>query len=208
MTSPAGEDLGRTAGPGCRPVDTRALRQCLGHYATGVAVVTYDGEDGPRGTTINSFTSVSMDPPLVLVSLARQANAARLLPGRPFTVNVLSCSQLDVALQFAGRPQPDLRVPWSPDCAVPRLRRCVAWVQCEPWAVYDGGDHLLFLGRVTSYDQRRGEPLLFHHGQFRVAGMGVHDPPSVTQPGGRPIARWVGQAHQLCQVSEPGYLGT
>ena len=102
-------------------MDARMFRACLGQYATGVAVVTYEGEDGPRGATINSFTSVSMDPPLVLVSFARRTTTARLLPDRPFVVNVLSSNQLDVALQFAGRPQTGLRVPWSPGATVVTL---------------------------------------------------------------------------------------
>jgi flavin reductase (DIM6/NTAB) family NADH-FMN oxidoreductase RutF len=189
-----------------RPLDTRALRGCLGQYATGVAVVTYDGEDGPRGATINSFTSVSMDPPLVLVSFARATSAARLLGERPFVVNVLASAQLDVALQFAGRPQAGLQVPWSPAAEVPRLRGTVAWLQCEPWATYGGGDHLLFVGQVVRHDSRRGDPLLFHRGQFRMAGVAVYDLPRVVQLDGRPIAPWVGHAHRLHELSEPGYL--
>jgi flavin reductase like protein len=76
-----------------RKLDARAFRTCLGQYATGVAVVTYEGEDGPRGATINSFTSVSMDPPLVLVSFAHPTTTARLLVDRPFVVNVLSSNR-------------------------------------------------------------------------------------------------------------------
>jgi flavin reductase (DIM6/NTAB) family NADH-FMN oxidoreductase RutF len=132
-----------------RPLDARALRGCLGQFATGVAVVTYQGDDGPRGATINSFTSVSMDPPLVLVSFARHTTAARMLSDRPFVVNVLASNQLDIALQFAGRPQTGLDVPWSPTAEVPRLRGTVAWLQCTPWANHDGGDHLLFPGQVV-----------------------------------------------------------
>lgn len=194
--------------PAGRPLDVRSLRSCLGQYATGVAVVTYEGEDGPRGATINSFTSVSMDPALVLVSFARSTTAARLLDGRPFTVNVLAAGQLDVALRFAGRPNPDLQVPWSAGVDVPRLRGTVAWLECQPWATYDGGDHLLFLGRVVRHDSRRGEPLLFHRGQFRMVGVGVYDLPRVVQLDGRPIAPWVGHAHRLHEVAETGLLET
>lgn len=190
-----------------RPLDPRALRTCLGQYATGVAVVTYEGDDGPRGATINSFTAVSMDPPLVLVSFARHTTAARMLGTRPFVVNVLASTQLDVALQFAGRPQTGLDVPWSPTSEVPRLRGGVAWLQCRPWATYDGGDHLLFLGEVVHHDSRRGDPLLFHRGQFRMVGIGVYDLPRVVQLDGRPIAPWVGHApHRLHEISEAGLL--
>lgn len=187
-----------------RPPDIRALRTCLGQYATGVAVVTYDGDDGPRGATINSFTSVSMDPALVLVSFARSTTAARLLDGRPFTVNVLAANQLAVALRFAGRPKPEIEVPWATETAVPRLRGTVAWLECAPWATYDGGDHLLFLGQVGRHDSRRGEPLLFHRGQFRMVGVGIYDLPSVVQLDGRPVAPWVGHAHRIHEISETG----
>lgn len=197
------------SGEGSRPVDPRALRNCLGQYATGVAVVTYDGEGGPRGATINSFTSVSMQPPLVMVSFARSTNAARLLGDRPFVVNVLASTQLDVALQFAGRPQPGLQVPWSAAATeAPRLRGTVAWLQCRPWATYDGGDHLLFVGEVVRHDSRRGDPLLFHRGQFRMVGVGVYDLPRVVQLDGRPLAPWVGRAHRLHEISEAGLLDT
>lgn len=189
-----------------RQPDVKALRACLGHYATGVAVVTYEGADGPRGATINSFTSVSMEPPLVLASFARSTTAARLLGDRPFVVNVLSSAQLDLALQFAGRPQSGIDVPWVARADVPRLRGTVAWLQCRPWATYDGGDHLLFVGEVVRHDSRRGEPLLFHRGQFRMIGVGVYDLPRVVQLDGRPIAPWVGRAHLLHEISEPGFL--
>ncbi|MFV0459726.1 MAG: flavin reductase family protein [Actinomycetales bacterium] len=179
---------------------------CLGQYATGVAVVTYEGEEGPRGATINSFTSVSMDPPLVLVSFARSTTTARLLVDRPFTVNILSSTQLDVALQFAGRPQEGLTVPWSPTAPVPRLLGGVAWMQCRPWATYDGGDHVLFVGQVEHHDSRHGEPLVFHRGQFRMVGVGVYDLPRIVQLDGRPIAPWVGHAHRLHEISDAGLL--
>lgn len=189
-----------------RPLDTKALRGCLGEFATGVAVVTYESGHGPRGATINSFTSVSMDPPLILVSFARHTAAAKLLGNCPFVVNVLASTQLDLALQFAGRPRPGLEVPWSPSAAVPRLRGTAAWLECRPWATYDGGDHLLFVGRVVHHDSRKGDPLLFHRGQFRMAGVGVYDLPRVVQLDGRPIAPWVGQAHRVHEVSESGYI--
>lgn len=189
-----------------RPLDPRALRTCLAQYATGVAVVTYNSEDGPRGATINSFTSVSMEPPLVLASFARSTNAARLLENRPFVVNVLASNQLDVALQFAGKPREGLEVPWSPTATVPRLRGGVAWLECRPWATYDGGDHLLFVGEVVRHDSRRGDPLLFHRGQFRMVGVGVYDLPRVVQLDGRPVAPWVGHAHRMHEISEPGFL--
>ncbi len=87
------------------------LRFCLSRFVTGVAVVSYVADGEPRGVTVNSFTSVSMDPPLILVSLARTAKAACHLSEVPFTINVLKASQFDIAMQFAGRPRDGLRWP-------------------------------------------------------------------------------------------------
>lgn len=185
----------------------RELRRCLGQYATGVAVVTYDTDDGPRGATINSFTSISVDPPLVMVSFARHTNAARHLDHSPFVVNVLASSQLDVALQFAGKPQEGLQLRWCAEAAVSRLAGTVAWLECRPWAAYDGGDHVIYLGEVVRHGSHpHGEPLVFHRGQFRMVGIGVYDLPRVVQLDGRPVSPWVGHAHQLHELTEPGYL--
>src|ERR1700755_804066 len=97
-------------------IDSVEFRRALGHFATGVTVVTYapGGIDEFRGTTVNSFTSVSLQPPLVLVSLGRQTRAAAALrPGSPFAVNVLHHRQRELAMHFAGRPEPGTRVEWE-----------------------------------------------------------------------------------------------
>src|SRR5438876_1877045 len=93
-------------------LEPRHLRTCLSRFVTGVAVVSYRATDEVRGLTVNSFTSVSLDPPLILVSLARTAKAVQHLSQVPFTINVLKASQFDVALQFAGRPRAGMQVEW------------------------------------------------------------------------------------------------
>src|SRR3954470_21191032 len=80
----------------------RSLRSCLARFPTGGIVVTFDGPDGPRGITVNAFTSVSMEPPLVLVSVARRAWSHDALLGRSFCINVLAAEQEGIARQFAG----------------------------------------------------------------------------------------------------------
>lgn len=91
-------------------IDPRELRQCLGHFTTGVTVITCNGEDGePHGATVNAFTAVSLDPPLVLVSLDRRSRLCGLIDSRPFTVNVLESHQKDLALHFAGKPSQHAR---------------------------------------------------------------------------------------------------
>lgn len=151
-------------------IDPKFLRRCLGQFATGVTVVSYELDGEPRGATVNSFTSVSMDPPLILVSIANTARAASGLAGSPFVVNVLAAPQHQLATNFAGRPVDGLDVPWTRAKDVPRLRGTAAWFRCEPWNEVPAGDHVLFIGRVVAHDQRRIAPLLFQTGQFRVLG--------------------------------------
>jgi flavin reductase (DIM6/NTAB) family NADH-FMN oxidoreductase RutF len=145
-----------------------SLRSCLGRFATGVVVVTFDSEDGPRGITVNSFTSVSMEPPLVLVSVARRARAHDALFDRSFCVNVLGGEQERLARHFAGAPAGE--VDWARHEGPPRLAGVLAHLECRPWRTYDGGDHTLFLGEVVDYDYRDGDALAFHGSQFtRIA---------------------------------------
>ena len=140
------------------------FRGSLGRFATGVAVVTFDGPSGRHGITVNSFTSVSMDPPLVLVSIARTTRAHDELTGRPFTVNVLGAEQEAIASHFAGKPTAEPL--WVEGETAPRLSGVLSYFQCTPWAVYDGGDHTLFLGEVQDFDYRAGDALGFVNGRF------------------------------------------
>ena len=145
------------------------LRRCLSRFATGVAVVSYRAEGETCGLTVNSFTSVSLDPPLVLVSVARSARAAAHLGREPFTVNVLSAAQLDVALHFAGWSRSPATVGWqsTSDDLAPTLGGALATFRCQAWHSYDGGDHRLHLGRVVEVSaQAGGEPLVFDRGTF------------------------------------------
>jgi flavin reductase (DIM6/NTAB) family NADH-FMN oxidoreductase RutF len=148
-------------------VDSRDLRNCLGHFATGVTVVTCLADGVPHGATVNSFTAVSLDPPLVLVALARGGRTCGYLDGAPFTVNVLRSHQDDLARHFAGRPSPT-PVEWVPGTA--QLADALAHLTCAPWRSYNGGDHVLFLGEVTGFEHRDGEPLVFYRGALRPLG--------------------------------------
>lgn len=143
------------------------LRNCLAQFATGVTVVTFAAPAGPRGLTVNSFTSVSLDPPLVLVSIAKSAAAHELLEGEPFCVNVLSAEQEGLARRFAGVLSRDLPR-WAPPCehGVPRLDGALAFLECTPWRVYDAGDHSLFLGEVVHFSHRRGAALVYLSHRF------------------------------------------
>jgi flavin reductase (DIM6/NTAB) family NADH-FMN oxidoreductase RutF len=150
-------------------IDMMEFRRALGHFATGVTVVTYkpEGIDEFRGTTVNSFTSVSLDPPLVLVSLGRQArSAAALRVGSPFAVNVLHHGQRDLAMHFAGRPKPDTRVEWEVRAGVPHLAGCGAHFRCVTQDVHGAGDHVLVVGLVEEFQAHGRPPLLFYRGAF------------------------------------------
>lgn len=152
-------------------IDPRQLRYCLGHFATGVTVITCDGDGAPHGATVNAFSAVSLAPPLVLVSLDRRTKMCKYLDGRPFTVNMLTEPQGEVALHFAGKPmagEPQWRRP-DPVLA-PRLAGALATISCTPWSSYDGGDHVLYLGEVADFDYTGGDPLVFYHGGFRHLG--------------------------------------
>lgn len=155
----APEMIGRASGP-----RAHHFRGSLGRFATGVAIVTFDGVTKRHGITVNSFTSVSMEPPLVLVSIARTAKAHDELAGRPFTVNILGAEQRQLAMHFAGRPGPEPR--WVEGGTAPRLSGVLAYFECTPWAEYDGGDHTLYLGEVADFDYRNGDALAFANSAF------------------------------------------
>ncbi|MDQ1015488.1 flavin reductase family protein [Streptomyces afghaniensis] len=150
--------------------DFHPLRHCLGRFGTGVSAVTYVADDEASGITISSFTSVSLDPPLVMISVSRRARACAHIRDTPFAVNVLAADQAQLALHFGGRPQPGLDVPWAEETGVPRLEGTAAWLRCDPWRMYDGGDHVLFLGEVTDFAAASVVPLLHVDGGFRRPG--------------------------------------
>jgi flavin reductase (DIM6/NTAB) family NADH-FMN oxidoreductase RutF len=157
-----------------REHDARELRNVLGRFATGVTVLSTGG-DNAHGMTANSFTSVSLLPPLVLTCVARTAVMhARIEATRSFGVTVLGSHQERLARYFADRRRPngieqfDV-TEWfpGPHTGVPLLVDSLAWLECELVATYDGGDHSVFLGHVLGMGREFvGTPLLFCDGQF------------------------------------------
>jgi flavin reductase len=150
--------------------EIQALRATLGTFATGVTIVTCEVDGQVHGATVNSFTSVSLEPPLVLTCLSKRSKACTYLQGRNFTVNILSADQQLHALHFAGRPQDALVTAFEDGDVAPRIQGCVAYVSCLPWKVYDAGDHDLIIGQVADIevcDNVAGsQPLLFYRGAF------------------------------------------
>ena len=160
-----------------RIVDPEVMREVLGHFASGVTVVTAVTTDGPTGFTCQSFSSLSLDPPLVAFAPARTSQtwpALRAI-GR-FCVNVLAEGQDAVSRNFARSGVDKFEgVPWSPSAhGSPVLDGVVAWIDGELWAEYDGGDHSIVVARVLDLgaDPER-RPLLFHRGSYGLLDRGA-----------------------------------
>lgn len=151
-----------------------ALRAALGRYATGVTIVTcLDAEGAPVGLTANSFSSLSLAPPLVLWSLRRESpNLAAFEQATHFVVNVLAESQVDLSRRFAA-PIDDRfsQGTWSTGAGgAPVLSGCAAVFECATHARLDGGDHRLYIGRVLRLADLSVTPLLFYSGHYRMLG--------------------------------------
>jgi len=152
--------------------DPRTLRDALSCFATGVTVVTCLGGEGqPAGLTVNSFTSVSLDPPLLLVCLAKfAASATALIEASHFAVNVLQTGQQPASIRFSTRDEDRFgATPWScGEAGAPILTDSLGVFECERFAVYDGGDHHILVGKVikASFDASL-DPLLYFRGRYR-----------------------------------------
>jgi flavin reductase (DIM6/NTAB) family NADH-FMN oxidoreductase RutF len=152
-------------------VDTLRYRQVIGHFATGVAIVTCYGPDGPTGLTTNAVTSVSLEPHLLLVCFD---NASRTLPAvreaRRFAVNVLRAGQDDVARVFASKRVAREKFEAATHAeahGVPVLDGALAWLACDLTALHPAGDHTIGIGEITHMDaDPDGEPLVWFRGAY------------------------------------------
>jgi flavin reductase (DIM6/NTAB) family NADH-FMN oxidoreductase RutF len=153
-------------------IDAKDFRNALGCFTTGVTIITAIGARGQKlGITANSFSSVSLDPPLVLFSLDRRAlSLSDFLSTGHFAVNVLSASQATLSRQFA-QAQVDKWAgvewdTWDYDC--PILKGCHAVFECAIAYTYTGGDHVIFVGQVEKYVVDQDQlPLLYYRGKYR-----------------------------------------
>ena len=156
-----------------REFDGREFRRVLGHYPTGVTVVTAACPDGPVGVTIGSFTSVSMEPPLVLFCLGRgSASSERLRSSADFCVNVLACDQVDLCLLFASRSEDRFRgvATRMEVTGAPVIEGCAAWIECRTHSVHPAGDHDIVIGEVVALEVADAE------GDGRAGGVGALAP--------------------------------
>lgn len=156
-------------------LDLAEFRRALGQFATGVAVVTaLEPTGAPVGLTLNSFNTVSLDPPLVLFSVDRKARSlAHLLEAEGFAINILHSEQEEISNRFAR----STATKWdgvehaSGESGAPLLPGSLAQFECRRYAHHDGGDHVIFIGEVTRFRYEPAEaPLIFYRGRYRNLG--------------------------------------
>jgi 3-hydroxy-9,10-secoandrosta-1,3,5(10)-triene-9,17-dione monooxygenase reductase component len=164
-------------------VSAHDFKHALGHFASGVTVVTAVAEDGlPRGLTISAFSSLSLDPPLVLVCIAHtsESHDALTADDAPFAVNVLSDGQPHLAHAFAGKGGAAKfdDVPWHLEHGVPVIEGTHATLRCRVHTVTDGGDHTIVVGLVEEARTSDTDPLVHHRGRF-IPTSGRPDPTAI-----------------------------
>jgi flavin reductase (DIM6/NTAB) family NADH-FMN oxidoreductase RutF len=159
-------------------IDARLFRSTMGRFASGVTVVSVSHDDGHlHAMTVNAFLSVSLDPPLVLVSLNNRSRMnAHLSPAKRFGINVLSASQEEHSRHFGGRPVEGLEVNWLPrhDADAPLLDGCVAHIVARVVDIHPAGDHILYIGQVEYLRYWELPPLLFFSGKYKQVE--AHEP--------------------------------
>ncbi len=156
-------------------VDPRRLRDVMGRFATGVAIVTTHVGDTSHGMTVNSLTSVSLQPPLLLVCLTRDSRTAVAVEERKaFVVNLLGTRQESLSDRFARRGEDHFE---GLDVGLnarqlPVFERGLGWLDCDVTSIVDGGDHIIVVGEVIACEAREGTPLVFFRGRYHelVAG--------------------------------------
>jgi flavin reductase (DIM6/NTAB) family NADH-FMN oxidoreductase RutF/DNA-binding MarR family transcriptional regulator len=152
--------------------DLRAFRRCLGQFSTGVTVMTTICGGKPVGITVNSFASLSLEPPLILWSIATTSRSfSAFEQSTHFAVNVLAVEQVDLSQRFASSAEDRFEgVAWSAGAGgAPILADILASLECETDAVREGGDHAILIGRVTRYVRFSGNALLYSQGRYAVA---------------------------------------
>ncbi|GAA5154414.1 MULTISPECIES: flavin reductase family protein [Amycolatopsis] len=157
-------------------LDPFRFRRTVGRFSTGITVITTAEGEQVHGMTANGFLSVSLEPPLVLVSLATRSRMAGLLArtGR-YGVSVLADDQQMHSQHFAGRPVADLRPEFRWAAGLPFLDGALAEIGCDVVDVHEAGDHQLFIGHVRHLAEREGKPLVFFTGSYRALHAGLDE---------------------------------
>jgi flavin reductase (DIM6/NTAB) family NADH-FMN oxidoreductase RutF len=157
-------------------IDQQAFRSVMGRFSTGVAVVTFKRNGKAAGITVNSFLSVSADPPLVLVSLRRESSVnAHIGIGDRYGVSFLTDAQMDIGLHFAGNRIPGLELEFADFEGTPMIAESLAQIVARVVDVHPAGDHLLYIAQVERL--RKGPeatPLIFYSGRYKQ--IHAHEP--------------------------------
>ena len=150
------------------PETLRAYRDALGCFATGVTVITTLTENGPLAITANSFTSVSMDPPLLLWCPARSSlRHDAFVSAQRFSIHVMAQHQLDLAIHFARSGDDFAPVDWqAAEDGTPHLNGVIARFDCAAHSAHHAGDHTIILGQVTGFTRQAGKGLVFKQGLY------------------------------------------
>ena len=158
-----------------RPFDAREFRNAMGKFATGVSVITTQHEERTHGMTANAFMSVSLEPPLVVVSIDNRAQMHQILPATGlFGVSVLAEGQEAISNHFAGRRVEGMAVRFVSRRNVPLVEGAVAYFVARVVNVHAAGDHTLYIGQVEHFESAEARPLVFHSGNYRRIS---HDDP-------------------------------
>jgi flavin reductase (DIM6/NTAB) family NADH-FMN oxidoreductase RutF len=155
-------------------IDPRLFRQTVGQFATGVTIITTEIDGVIRALTVNSFTGVSLDPPLVLFCVGKHTKTGQIIhTAGGFTVNILRQEQQDLSTYFAGgwthpRPPSFTFLEWH---GAPRLDGCAAAIGCATETIHEGGDHWIVVGRVLALHRMAyASPLVFHSSRYANIG--------------------------------------
>jgi 3-hydroxy-9,10-secoandrosta-1,3,5(10)-triene-9,17-dione monooxygenase reductase component len=155
-------------------IDSRAFRQTVGQFATGVTIITTEVDGAIRALTVNSFTAVSLDPPLALFCVGKKTKTGQVIDAvKSFTVNILRQEQQDLSTYFAGGwndglPPPFEFLAWH---GGPRLDGCAAAIACTTYAIHEGGDHWIVVGEVVALHRTAcTTPLIFHGSRYANLG--------------------------------------
>ena len=158
------------------PIERNELRRVMGHFATGVTIITTHSTEGEiHGLTANAFTSVSLDPPLLLISVDKKAESWPYFEAsKVFTVNILADDQEGLSRKFAvsgGASKKFDGVAYHLGAnGAPIIEGTLAYIECSLYAAYDGGDHSIYLGEIQQAEVTEGKPLLFFRGGYRALG--------------------------------------
>ena len=150
-----------------RPLDSTQFRRAMSKFGTGVTVISYDTDEGAVGMTANAFLSLSVNPPMILVSIRKESRFATLLSAESrFGVSFLSAEQQAISQHFGGKPNPEQGNPFGYLNQVPVINDALVSIQATVSNVYEGGDHLIYTAYVEKLEEKDGAPLLYFGGQY------------------------------------------